>query len=100
MAIEEVVLLLVGMRQPLGQFARTLVVDVDHAGHALSSPVPLGTRMDDAGANEIAHRLGSVLIAARLGKLVDFWASSSSIVMVIRCMRASAADIRARMTFL
>jgi len=67
----EIVLLLVGMGQPLREFTRALVVDVDDARHTLSSSAPIVLCLDDAGTHEVAHRLRSVLIAARLGELVD-----------------------------
>ncbi len=67
----EVVVLLEPARQALGQLAGRRVVNVAQAGHALRRR-GRGVGVDDAGAHQVAHGLGAVLIAARRDKGVQF----------------------------
>ena len=70
----QIVMLAEGVAEPLGQFARSLIVDVDQAATQLDAPsaTAFRSRLGDAGTHEIAHRLRAVLIAARSGTLVYF----------------------------
>ena len=65
-------MLLVGVGETLRQFARALVVDVDHACHAFSSPMRVVLRPKDARTHQVPHSLRSVLVTARLRELVNF----------------------------
>ena len=58
------VMIVEGLGQPLGQFARGMVVDVDQGGDAVALGVQGFARFADAGAGEVADRLGAVLVAA------------------------------------
>ena len=52
--------------QPLGQFARLVVVQVDQRRDARPRAADFGRGLLQAGAGEIADRLGAVGVAARL----------------------------------
>ena len=58
------VMIVEGLGQPLGQFARGMVVDVDQGGDAVALGVQRLASLADAGAGEVADRLGAVLVAA------------------------------------
>ena len=70
----QIVVIAEGVAEPLGQIARSLIVDIGERGHAIGCSVAatFQSRLGDAGAHEIAHRLRTVLIAARTRTLVYF----------------------------
>src|SRR6476469_8229086 len=53
-----------GLGQPLRQLARGMVIDVDQGGDAVALGVKRLAGLADAGAGEVADRLGAVLVAA------------------------------------
>ena len=58
------VMIVEGLGQALGQLARGVVVDVDQGGDAVALGVQGFAGLADAGAGEVADRLGAVLVAA------------------------------------
>ena len=60
----QLVVIVEGLGQPLGQFARGVIVDVDHGGDAVALGVERFGGLADAGAGEVADRLRAVLVAA------------------------------------
>ena len=58
------VMIVEGLGQPLGQLACGVVVDVDQGGDAVALGVERLAGLADAGARQVADRLGAVLVAA------------------------------------
>jgi hypothetical protein len=74
------------LHQPLRQVACGVIVDIDQGGDALPRRSHVRGVLLQPGAREIADDLGPVLIAARFRRRSISASSSSSMVMVIRCM--------------
>ena len=58
-------------RQPLRQFARLVVVEIDQRRDARPGPADFDRSLLQAGAGKVADRLGAVGIAARLHEAVE-----------------------------
>ena len=67
----QLVMVVEGVGQPLGELPRVVVVDIDQRGHAIALLVERLGRLPDAGAGEVADRLRAVLIAAGLDDAIE-----------------------------
>ena len=82
----ELVMGVEGIRQPLGKLATRVIVNVDQRGDAVLIGPGLHGRLLKPDAGEVANCLGPVLVTPRRDQQIDSAMSSSSIVIVTRCM--------------
>ena len=85
----EVVMIVVAAGEAFRKLARLVIVDVDECGHARPPPAISVSGLLQAGAGEVADRFRAVGVAAKPMKRSSSAASSSSMVMVTRCMGVS-----------